>query len=178
MRCHRCQRAPIFFGRSGDNRFDAPAGELGTLYLAADLPGAFIETFGQVTGIRAVTELELRRRCLSTVQSTRPVSLVDLAGAGLARLGADGRLAAGAHDLAQRWALALWRHPARPDGLFYRARHDPSRFSVALFDRVAPALTVADPTPILAPDLASEVRETLRLYGFEVLSDGAETRRD
>jgi hypothetical protein len=32
---------------------------------------------------------------------------------------------------------ALWSHPQQPGGLYYRARHDLSRLSIALFDRAA-----------------------------------------
>src|SRR6478735_5682570 len=46
---------PLFFGRSGLNRFDAPAGEYGVLYAGESVECAFIETFGSATGIRAIT---------------------------------------------------------------------------------------------------------------------------
>ena len=48
FRHHRPDLAPVFFGRTGECRFDAPAPErsFGVLYLAADVHGALIETFG------------------------------------------------------------------------------------------------------------------------------------
>lgn len=33
IRLHECGRAAKFFGRTGENRFDAPAGEYGVLYV-------------------------------------------------------------------------------------------------------------------------------------------------
>jgi hypothetical protein len=135
FRCHRRDRAPLFFGRSGDNRFDDPAGEFGVLYLAADPPGAFIETFGQATGEVIVTRAAIARRCVSVVTAPRPLTLVDLTGPGLVQIGADARLWAGDDGPAQRFSRALWAHPARPDGLYYPARHDPSRCAIALYDR-------------------------------------------
>lgn len=74
--------------------------------------------------------------------------------------------------LPQRWALALHRHPERPDGLYYRVRHDQSRIGIALFDRVGHVLqadcrdnTFARPDA-LAPILAH--------YGFALSPPDAE----
>jgi hypothetical protein len=67
---------------------------------------------------------------------TRPLELVDLTGPGLAHVGADAELWAGRdYALCGRWALAFWRHPQQPDGLYYSSRHDPQRGSLVLFDR-------------------------------------------
>jgi hypothetical protein len=116
-RPHSATRAPLFFGRAPDNRFNAPGGEFGVLCLAADPFGAFIETYGQTTGHNQITTTELTGRSLCRVSTSRPLALVDLTGAGLARIGADARLCTGDHALARRWSLAIWRHPASPDGL-------------------------------------------------------------
>jgi len=122
------------------------------LYLGGDEAVAFVETFGRGPGPAFVTRSALRARRLSRVEARRPLRLVDLRGEGLARIGADERLCAGEYALAQRWSRAIWRHPLRPDGVLYRARHDPSRTCAALFDRCAVALRVhgvgslSDPT--------------------------------
>jgi hypothetical protein len=73
----------------------------------------------------------------------------DLTGAGLAQIGADGRLTAGDRRVAQQWSHAIWRHPAAVDGLLYRVRHDQSEIAVALFDRAADVVAV-DPLGGLA----------------------------
>src|SRR5581483_10771825 len=87
----------------------------------------------------------LRETCLSRLTTAQPLKLVDLTGSGLARLGADERLCAGDdHALCGRWALALYHHPLRPDGLYFRARHDPARFSLALFSRKAIAQSIQE----------------------------------
>jgi len=39
----------------------------------------------------------------------------------------------GDYRISQRWAHAFQQHPSQPDGIYYRARHDTERFSVALF---------------------------------------------
>lgn len=169
IRFHRCQRDPLHFGRTGDNRFDAPGGEFGVLYVARDAHAAFIETFGQVIDIRAITRIELDNRCLSWIDATRPLRVVDLTGPGLARLGADERLASGRYAEAQVWSLARWQHPARPDGIFYRSRHDPSHFSLGLFDRVAANLRVVARQRLSDPagaTLLADIRDT---HGFTVI---------
>lgn len=143
FRIHRAKYEPLYFGRSGDSRFDAPAGEFGVLYVSKDEHGAFIETFGHATGVRFVVQAELAVRGLALITPKRPLRLVDLHGAGLARLGADARLTSGeSYDASHRWMLAIHDHPRRPDGVVYRARHDPSRLCVAIFDRVAADLEV------------------------------------
>lgn len=134
VRVHRSSRDPIYYGKSGASRFDAPEGEYGVLYAGEDEACAFIETFGQATGLRLIDEAELAQRSWSFLHVTS-AELVDLTGEGLARLGADNRLCDGDHALAQAWSRALHAHPSRPDGIRFRARHDPERVSVAIFDR-------------------------------------------
>jgi hypothetical protein len=143
FRIHRLRRAAIFFGRSSVNRFDAPAGEFGVLYVGRDVRCAFIETFRHATGVRLLDRRELASRGIARVDVARPLRLVDLRGEGLARIGADAALTAGYdYGLAQRWAKALHDHRRRPDGIVYGARHHPTRTSAALFERVAPELSV------------------------------------
>ncbi len=170
FRIHQAIHTALFFGRSGSNRFDAPAGEFGVLYVGADPYCSFIETFGHATGVHAVTEGELRARNLSTVQSSRQLTLVDLTGKGLARIGADAALTAGDdHGLAHRWAKAIHDHPQRPDGILYRARHDPSRSAAAIFDRSGPMLTVSSSWNLLDPSQATILGEILDRYQFGLM---------
>jgi hypothetical protein len=140
-RVHRIAEDPAFWGKTRANRFDAPRDEFGVLYASEDEHGAFIETYGD-TGTRVVTTTSLGLRGWARVTPNRDLRLVDLSGAGLAHIGADERLCSGEHEIAQQWSLALWLHPAAIDGLYYRARHDPSRMSVALFDRAAVAVAI------------------------------------
>src|SRR3990172_9226613 len=122
FRFHAPGRATVHFGRKAENRFNAPGGEFGVLYLAADPAGAFIEVFGRVSGPRVVTPGQLARRNLAEVRPPRPLRLLNPIGAGLARIGADARLFAGEHEVARRWSLALHWHPQAPDGILYPAR--------------------------------------------------------
>jgi RES domain len=142
VRIHATKREPLYFGKTPCNRFDAPVGEFGVLYVAADAHGAFIETFGHATGVRFVTMSELRVRGLAVIQSKRALRLVDLRAEGLARMGADAALTNGLdYDLARQWARAIHNHPRKPDGIVYHARHDPSRTCAAIFDRAEPDIT-------------------------------------
>jgi hypothetical protein len=97
---------------------------------------------------------------------------VDLIGAGLRRLGADGRLTAGDdRSLSQRWSLALYHHPERPDGLLYRSRHDQSRVSVAIYDRALDALGSVALGSLAAPNPRLRLAKVLDTYAFALLDD-------
>ncbi len=84
---------------------------------------------------------------------TRHLRLVDLSAGGVIAIGATGELCALADisrlSLVQRWALRLYRHHDCPDGIYYRARHDQSRISIALFDRARGVLTANCATNLL-----------------------------
>ena len=166
LRIHQTRYAALHFGRSGDGRFDAPLGEYGMLYAGSDAHAAFAETFGQSTGINTVTSASLAGRSLSSIEAIRPLRLVDLTGPGLARVGADERLCSGDHEVAQRWAREFWHHPEAPDGLRYRARHDPSRPCVALYDRADPMLRATLLGGMLDPTLSGRLGDILDTYGF------------
>jgi hypothetical protein len=165
-RIHRDHRGPLFFGRKIENRFDAPDGGYGVLYAGDDEHCAFIETVGWHTGENVVGEKDLEKRKLARVRPTRPLQLVDLTGRGLARVGADGRLLTGEHSVARRWSAAFRDHPSRPDGIYYRARHDPSRCSVALYEHVAEELEVEDAGGLMALQNRTMLSNILDEYGF------------
>jgi hypothetical protein len=168
FRIHRSDKDPAFWGKTGDNRFDAPAAEFAMLYAASDQYGAFIETCGGLLN-RTVTSSFLSARAWARVIPERDLKLVDLSGSGLARIGADERLCSGEHDVAQQWALVLWHHPAAADGIQYRARHDPSRTSVAIFDRAALAVTVVRDGGLLADANNALMAAILETYNFSLL---------
>lgn len=167
FRIHRRGRDPVFFGRTGLGRFDAPDESYGVLYTAQDFLGAFIETFGWITGTNVVARSELEGRELAAFRTSEALDLVDLSGKGLARIGADGRLATGDHAVSQRWSLALFDHPQAPDGLLYRARHDPDTLAFALHERALSKGLRSEPLGnLLGPDNAGLVAEAMDHYGF------------
>lgn len=110
---------------------------------------------------------DLIQRCWSRIRFTRPLQLVDLTGAGARRIGLDGRISTADHAWAQRWALAIWQHPEKPDGIRYRARHDLSRSAVAVFDRAAPVVR-ATRIGRLTDDPA-RLGEILDVYSFALI---------
>lgn len=166
FRIHRVVHSAIHFGRGHSNRFDAPAGEFGVLYVARTERGAFIETFGHDTGVRVIDHQELDARALSRVDAAKPLRLVDLRGPGLARLGADGELLTGPYALSQAWSLALHERPSTPDGITYRARHDPSQVCAAIFERTRPSITTTALGALSDASLAVLLAELLDVYDF------------
>lgn len=92
---------PLYFGRTGNNRFDSASSAFGVCYAGIDEFAAFIETFGSSTGTRVVTAAALAERGLARITSTTPFKLVDLASPGsLPRIGADAQLFSGDHAFA------------------------------------------------------------------------------
>jgi hypothetical protein len=140
FRGHRSRHGAIFFNRT-HGRWADPLGEFGTLYLGERDYCSFAEAFVQGTSERFVSESLLKESCLCPIKATRSLRLVDLStGPGLMQIGADNRICDGPHDVAQRWARALWTHPSQPNGLYYRSRNAPEFCSIALFDRVQSTL--------------------------------------
>jgi hypothetical protein len=134
-RTHNILRNPIYFGKTGQNRFDSPDGAYGVLYVGRDQYCAFIETFAKAAGTTTVTTTELRNNCLAELRSRYALRLVDLTQSGaLVRVGADSRLFSAEHAIARLWSKAFYDHPAKPDGLMYPSRLDPSKHAIALFE--------------------------------------------
>ena len=143
-RAYRLDHGPLYFGRHGAERFDDPDKVFGVCYFGENVDCAFIETVPvplELPGRRlfAVRSEALVARGWATVglaRADKPLVLIDLTGSGLSQVGADNDLCT-CRDYAvpQRWSAALHAHPAVADGILYRARHDPSLTSVALFDR-------------------------------------------
>ncbi|CAN5605816.1 RES family NAD+ phosphorylase [soil metagenome] len=139
-RGHKSRHSAIFFNKI-HGRWADPQGDFGTMYLGETHFCSFAEAFIQGASNRFASQSLLAASCLCPVLTDRPLVLVDLTtGPNLMQIGADNRVCDGPHDVSQRWARALWSHPQQPDGLYYRSRNAPEFFSIALFDRVQPAL--------------------------------------
>ena len=140
FRTYQAGRDPVFFGRNRVHRWDAPDGEYGVLYLGGDEYCAFMESIGRgALRTRFVPAIQLKQGRLCRIGFSRVLRLIDFVGSGgLARLGAEGSVTSGAgYRNSQKWSQALKAHPAKPDGIYYRSRHDPARTACALFDTCA-----------------------------------------
>jgi len=129
----------LHFGRYATGRFDAPRGSFGVCYAAATVFGAFIEVFGRnpQQRKRLVDRHELAIRSVA-ILSSHKLRLVDLAGAGLSKLGLTvSILATTRYEITRPWAAAFHGHPGKPDGILYRSRHDPEQFCIAVFERAS-----------------------------------------
>lgn len=167
FRIHQASYDPLYFGQAARNRFDAPTAEFGVLYCAEDEWGAFIETFGQSTGIGTVSVSSLTANPLAKLAVARRLRVVDFAASGgLTRAGADARLCTGPHDLARRWSLAIWGHPLQADGIAYGCRHDPPRVALAVFDRATDALSVESSGSLILPEHQVLLGNILDTYKF------------
>jgi RES domain len=179
FRTHPHTAAPFYFGRTGRNRFDDPDGQYSVLYAARDVFGAFIETFGQQTGVRSVGVGDLKVRRLTEFYPASPLLLVDLVSPGcLARMGADSRLFAGSRAVAQRWSRAIYEHPDLPvHGILYPARHNHTRCAVAIFDRDSvPRLEITRSVSWYSDEeeQRSNLAAVLNLYGFSLVETGTQ----
>jgi hypothetical protein len=64
---------------------------------------------------------------------------------GLTRLGTESSLTSGSgYKNTQRWSRALREHPSKPDGIYYRSRHDSARMAAALFDHCEGSVVIAE----------------------------------
>jgi hypothetical protein len=134
---------------------------------------AFIETFGDSRGSRGtieVAEQDLEQRCVATITWDRPLNVVDLTGPGLAQIGADARLVTGDdYDQSRRWARALWELQTAPEGILYVARRDPSRRSLAIFDRAARLVQEKRQGRLFEPGHQAALDELLETYRVALL---------
>ena len=138
-RVHPVNRTSLFFGPAEGQpprgRWDAPDGRFGVCYMAEQPYAAFAECFLRVPGVMALEVDDLRERGLALLRPLRDLRLVAMHGAGLHAVGATAACCTGPYAVSRAWAAALHRHPDRPDGIRYRARHDDDGFAIALFDR-------------------------------------------
>jgi hypothetical protein len=165
---HGRTEEPAFWGRTGNNRFDAPGGDYGVLYAAETFDGAFIETFGDVSS-KIVSVSSLTVRGVATISPRREWQLVDLAGAGLSQIGLDARICTDDHALSQVWSHALWSHPSKPDGIWYAARHDANERAVALFDRSTSVINVTPLSGLLDSPQDVSTARVIEKYGCSLL---------
>lgn len=173
-RHHQTVNDPIHFGTSGLNRFDDPdcatGATFGVLYAGEDPHCCFIESCGSTTGVPAVSGAYLDARSIAKLELTEELRFIDLASSGgLTHVGADGRLFTGSYKVAQRWSAALRLHPAKPDGLRYRSRHDPTRIAYAIFTRPHSTFNVSAMGSLTAYANRALLNQLLRNYSVDLI---------
>lgn len=168
-RVHQVAYEPIYFGRSNSGRFNAPSEEYGILYAAINEHCAFRETIGRFSQYRLISTEVLSQRLMSEIEANRDLKLVDLTGEGLTMLEADGRLFTGSYQIAQQWSLSFYTHPSKPDGIYYRSRHDPSRTCVAVYSRKGLDFKAIESWDLVSEDYRDRLAEILNTYQYGLI---------
>lgn len=159
MRIHRSAYSPIFYNRRSKSstvfRFDAPDDEYGVLYASESFTACMAETLirekfeGQSAPLY-LSESELAKRSVSLLGQDVPrlLQLADLTQP-LFHLGFTAQVLADPDYVASNaWSLAIFDHPQRLDGIYFRSRYANAP-SIALFDR-CPVVQRGDAIPLLA----------------------------
>ena len=150
VRVHHLAHGAVWFGpRPGlppQHRFDAPAGEYRTLYCAARLAGAFVESVLRKPAGRIIARAYVEERGWTEITGRRALRLVKLRDEGLHWHGTDAAISAlDDYGAPRRMARALYAAFPEADGIAYRARHNNGEVCYALFDRVSAADLVPAP---------------------------------
>jgi hypothetical protein len=165
-RIHDKDSNPLFFGRTGNHRFDAPDQSFGVLYAASTREGAFVEAvLRQKTGraTRIISRTYLATRKLSTLVLSRPATMAKLRDNGLAANHTNGEISSiEPYITSQLFSRALHQHADQVSGIAYRCRHDNEQIAWAFFER-SQALFDRHDTPPEALDLDDEWLEDLEI---------------
>ncbi|TVR66852.1 MAG: RES domain-containing protein [Gemmatimonadales bacterium] len=174
FRIHRSDLPALHFGSTTEvnrrQRWYAPDGSYGVCFLAQDAHVAFAETLLRDLSLDVVQEAEIAARSLALINVTRPIQLAALHGSALRAHGADASVVHGPYEVTWDWSRAVHEHPSEVDGICYRARHDDSGLSVALFERASCKVEVLQSTNLLDGILSREVAEWLERYGLGLTS--------
>lgn len=147
----------LYYGRDGTNRYDAPAGDYGVLYLGLDLPTALMESMfhkhqWNQDAKRSIALREVQSRLVRLVGVLETLSLADLTapnvmagyfGLNLAQM-ASRDYTHTQKVSAQVHALRGTDNDPRFDGLLYPSRNNYPARSVALFERAQEMVKVVD----------------------------------
>lgn len=173
-RHHQSVHDPVFFGTTGNYRFDDPdcpaAGSFGVLYAGADPECCLLESCGSTTGMPAVSGAYLDARQIARMELTEELRFIDLVEpGGLTSIGADGRFVTGSYKIAQQWSATLKKHPTKPDGIRYRSRHAPERIAYAIYTRSPATFSVTSMGPFTNPANEALFNRILRMYNLALI---------
>jgi len=148
---------PLYFGRSGTNRYDDPTRTYGVLYLGRDLPTALMESlFHRHQWLedtkRSIALKEIQARMVRAVGMLEDVLLADLTAPGV-MAGYFGlnleQLASRAYTHTQQVSAqvhAMRGNDGQPlfDGVLYPSRNNYPAKSIALFERAGAKISVVE----------------------------------
>ena len=169
-RIHHAEFDPLYFGSTEYNRFDDQGKRFGVCYLSKTIEGSFAETFVRAVSSRGPSPKFVQERSFSEIVTTAQLRLSSLHGPGLARVGATSAVASGPYDVARKWSRAIHDHPAVPDGIAYRSKHDDDEICIALFDRARERVAVAGVPQPMMMDFA-RLAELFARYGLALGRD-------
>ena len=153
-----------YFGKTGWNRFDDPnldvSARYGTCYFGESLAVAIAETIlHDRTPIRGYFFVEptLIGQVFVVEFAGSPLTLIELTGAELRRMGGHAGLTGTSHyRTPQHWSSAIFNHPDQVDGFTYMSRHMNDEKAIVLFDRARSKLQMTAATPLTShPDFGS-----------------------
>lgn len=162
---------PLGFG-FGPSRFSDPrttlpeADRFGVLYFGKALKVCFLEAVlrdkknGRI-GDLPISYSELTGRVCADIELREPLSLVDLRGDNLVKMGVPtDAVRASSHTWGRRWSLAFWSHSQSPDGLIYSSRLN-EETNIALYNRAIKKVAARTIRPLLdwGDELAMIIQE-------------------
>ena len=169
-RIHRTKQEALYFGRETElhrrQRWDSPDASYGVCYMAEEDHIAFVETLLRDLSRKDVSETELEIRSITRLRVRLPLRLVAMHGKYLRGNGADGSVVQGPYPNCWKWSEALHGHPSEPDGIYFRARHDDSGFSIALFERAGERVEEIESTELLDARMWRTLGGWLDRYGL------------
>lgn len=164
VRISRFSSGEPYFGRTAANRFDDPrrigGRRFGTCYAGLSLASAFAETVLHdempEDGHFWAPPEALTSRFVVRFDDQR-LKLANMTGAALKRSGASAELFTEVpYATPQQWALAVFRHREKFDGVLYVSRHAAPELAAVVFDRASTRL--ANPQYIALPDYPGSLR--------------------
>lgn len=176
FRVSRYSSGEPFFGTSMAYRFDdnkrQKAKRFGTCYCGFDLETAIAETILHdelpVRGVFQLSASDFARRYLVRFGRREVLTVADLTGIPLKRLGGTGAISTILpYDLPQEWSKAVHRHPQNVDGILYMSRHLNDRAAVVIFSRAAGRFGHASYASLAsAPGALSAIRSLSLTFPF------------
>lgn len=154
---------PLYYGRDGTNRYDAPARDYGILYLGRDLPTALMESVfhkhqWDKDAKRSIALAEVRKRLVRAVGVLEDLHLADLTAEGVMA----GYFGLNLEQLAGRGYTHMQRVSGQVhamlgsddaplfDGVLYPSRNNYPAASIALFERAKEKVKVFEDIDLVA----------------------------